>query len=78
VSVRGADCDDPVRPRHLEFEVSVVWDGHELSVAWAPQDGMVRATEPHYLKGERFSPVVEGVTEGNGQIDPPHRHRTFP
>jgi hypothetical protein len=33
--------------------------------------------EPHHLKGERFSAVVEGVTEGNGQIDLPHRHRTF-
>jgi hypothetical protein len=30
VSVRGADGDDPVEARHLELEVGVVGDGHEL------------------------------------------------
>jgi hypothetical protein len=33
VSVRGADGDDPVGARHLELEVGVVGDGHELGVA---------------------------------------------
>jgi hypothetical protein len=36
VSVRGADGDDPVRARHLELEVGVVGDGHELGIAWSP------------------------------------------
>jgi hypothetical protein len=36
VSVRGADGDDPVGARHLELEVGVVGDGHELGVAWSP------------------------------------------
>jgi hypothetical protein len=36
VSVRGADGDDPARARHLELEVGVVGDGHELGVAWSP------------------------------------------
>jgi hypothetical protein len=39
---------------------------------------VVRATESHHLKGERFSAVVEGITEGNGQIDLPYQHRMFP
>jgi hypothetical protein len=37
VSVRGADGDDPVGARHLELEIGVVGDGHELGVAWPPQ-----------------------------------------
>jgi hypothetical protein len=39
---------------------------------------MVHATESHHLKGERFSVVVEGITKGNGQINLPHWHCTFP
>jgi hypothetical protein len=33
VSVRGPDGDDPVGARHLELEVGVVGDSHELGVA---------------------------------------------
>jgi hypothetical protein len=33
VSVRGTDGDDPVGARHLELEVGVVGDGHELGIA---------------------------------------------
>ena len=36
VFVRGADGDDPVGARHLELQVGVVGDGHELRVAWPP------------------------------------------
>jgi hypothetical protein len=36
VSVRGADGDDLVGARHLELEIGVVGDGHELGVAWSP------------------------------------------
>jgi hypothetical protein len=35
VSVRGADGDDPVGARHLELEVGVVGDDHELGVSTA-------------------------------------------
>ena len=31
----GADGDDPVGSRHLQLEVCVVGDGHELRVAWS-------------------------------------------
>jgi hypothetical protein len=31
-----ADGDDPVGARHLELEVGVVGDGHELGVTWSP------------------------------------------
>ena len=33
--------DDGIRSRHLQLEVRVVRDRHELSVAWPPQDGVV-------------------------------------
>jgi hypothetical protein len=36
VSLCGADGDDPVGARHLELEVGVVGDDHELGVAWPP------------------------------------------
>jgi hypothetical protein len=36
VSVRGSDGDGPVGARHLELEVGVVGDGHELGVARSP------------------------------------------
>jgi hypothetical protein len=36
VSVCGSDGNDPVGARHLELEVGVVGDDHELGVAWSP------------------------------------------
>jgi hypothetical protein len=36
VSIRGSDGDDPVGAWHLELEIGVVRDGHELGVAWSP------------------------------------------
>ena len=33
--------DDAVWSRHLQLEVGVVGDSHELGVAWSPQDGVV-------------------------------------
>ena len=37
VLARHADGDDAVRTRHLELEVGVVGDSHELGVAWSAQ-----------------------------------------
>ena len=30
----GADVDDPAGTRHLQLEVCIVGDGHELHVTW--------------------------------------------
>ena len=30
----GADDDDPARTRHLQLQIGVVGDSHELRVAW--------------------------------------------
>jgi hypothetical protein len=58
VSVRGADGDDPVGARHLELEVGVVGDDHELGVAWPPQYCVVGSLEPDHLEREGFPSEV--------------------
>jgi hypothetical protein len=69
VSVRGADGDDPIGARHLELEVGVVGDGHELGVAWSPQHCMVGSSEPDHLDREGFLSEVRGSPEADRQIE---------
>jgi hypothetical protein len=78
VSVRGADGDDPVGARHLELEVGVVRDGHELGVAWSPQHCVVGSSEPDHLKREGFLSEVGGSPEADMQIEPPKGLDAFP
>jgi hypothetical protein len=78
VSVRGADGDDPVGARHLELEVGVVGDGHELSVAWSPQHCVVGSSEPDHLEREGFLSKVGGSPEADGQIELPEGLDAFP
>jgi hypothetical protein len=66
-----ADGDDSVRPRHLELEVGVVQDGHELRIAWQPKHGVVSAMESYYLECEGLLPEVRGIPKSDGQVDLP-------
>jgi hypothetical protein len=50
VFVRGSDGDDPVGARHLELQVGVVGDDHELRVAWPSQYRVVGSSEPDHLE----------------------------
>jgi hypothetical protein len=68
VSVRGADGDDPVGAWHLELEVGVVRDDHELGVAWSPQHCVVGSSELDHLEREGFLSEVGGSPEADGQI----------
>jgi hypothetical protein len=68
VSVRGFDGDDPVGARHLELEVGVVGDDHELGVTWSPQHRVVGSSEPDHLEREGFLSEVGGSSEADGQI----------
>ena len=68
---RSANCDDPTRSRHLQLEVGVVGDGHELGVARSPQDRVVGSGEVDYLELQPFGAEVQGVAEGDGQRDLP-------
>jgi hypothetical protein len=54
VSVHGFDGDDPVGARHLELEVGVVGDGHELGIARSPQHRVVGSSEPDHLERAGF------------------------
>jgi hypothetical protein len=78
VSVRGVDGDDPVGARHLELEVGVVGDGHELGVAWSPQHCVVGPSEPDHLECEGFLSEVGGSPEADGQIELPKGLDAFP
>ena len=52
------DGDDAFGTRHLQLQVCVVGYSHELRVARASDDGVVRASEPNHLKGEGLLPEV--------------------
>jgi hypothetical protein len=69
VSVRGSDGDDPVGAWHLELEVRVVGDDHELVVAWSPQHRVVGPSELGHLVCEGFPAEVGGSSEADGQIE---------
>jgi hypothetical protein len=69
VSVCGSDGDDPVGARHLELEVGVVGDGHELGVAWSRQHRVVGSSEPDHFKREGFLSEVGGSSEADKQIE---------
>ena len=66
---RRADGDDTLRTRHLQLEVGVVGDGHELGVAGTTKDGMIGSPKPHHLKGEYFLAEVDYRSEADRQID---------
>jgi hypothetical protein len=69
VSVCGSDGDDPVGARHLELEVDVVGDGHELGVARSPQHRVVGSSESDHLEREGFLSEVGVSPKANGQIE---------
>ena len=73
-----ADGDDAVWTRHLEVEVGVVGDGHQLGVAWLSQDGVVGPGEPNHVKSEDLPLEVVGGPKADGQIDLPERMGTMP
>jgi hypothetical protein len=75
--VRRAHGDDAIRAGHLLLEVGVVGDGHELGIAWSPQNGMVGPTEPDNLEGEGFPPKIRRSPEADWQIDLSERGGTL-
>jgi hypothetical protein len=69
VFVRGADGDDPVGARHLELQVGVVGDDHELRVAWSSQHRVVGSSEPDHLERQDLPSEVGGGSEANGKVE---------
>jgi hypothetical protein len=66
-----ADGDDAVGAWHLELEVGVVGDDHELGITWSPEDHVIGSREPYHVEGEDFPPEVVGSPKTNGQVDLP-------
>jgi hypothetical protein len=71
VLIGGPDSNDTIGARHFEFEVGVVGNRHEPSVARAPKNGVVCPMESNHLESESFLPEVGGSAEIDRQVDPP-------
>ena len=54
--------DDFVRTEHLELQIGVVGDGHELGVTWSSQDGTIGIGEICYFEGERFRAEIGSIS----------------
>jgi hypothetical protein len=61
----------PLGAWHLELEVCVVGDGHELGVARSSQHRVIGPSEPDHLEREGFLSEVGGSSEADGQIELP-------
>ena len=60
--------------RHLQLQIGVVGDDHELHVAWTSQDGVVGSVEPDHLEGKSLHPIIGRIPKGDGQINLPKWH----
>lgn len=58
---------------HLQLEVCVVGDGHELNVTCPLKNGVVGHREVDHLELQSLSVKIGEVTECDGQSDPPER-----
>jgi hypothetical protein len=77
VAVCGSDGDGSLRAWHLELEVRVVGDGHELGVARPSQHRVIGPSEPDYLESEGFLSEVGGSSEADWQIKLPKGQDTL-
>ena len=71
VLAHRADRDDVVGAQHLELEVGVVGDHHELGIAWSPENRMVVHREPDHVKSENLPSKVLASPKVDGQVDLP-------
>jgi hypothetical protein len=71
MAIRGADGDDACWSRHLQLQICIVQDGHELGVTWPPEHGVVGASETYHLEGEDLPPEVGRGPKVDRQIDLP-------
>jgi hypothetical protein len=78
VAVRGSDGDDPVGAWHLELEVGVVGDGHELGIARSPQHHVVGSSEPTTSNVRVSFRKLEGVSKQTGRSSCPRGRTHFP
>jgi hypothetical protein len=77
VALCGSDGDGSLGAWHLELEVRVVGDDHELGVARSSQHHMIGPSEPDHLESEGFLSEVGGSSEADGQIKLPKGQDTL-
>ena len=58
------DGDDPLWAEHLELQVGVVGDDHELGKRLLTKEGVVDAGEVNHLEGEWLLTEVVQLAEG--------------
>ena len=61
--------DDVVQSWHLQLEVGVVGDHHELGLAWPPQDGVVGPQKVHHLEDQDLRAKVGSIAKCDGQVN---------
>ena len=66
--------DDPMWARHLELQVGVVGDDHELGKARSTEEVVVDVGEVNHLKGEWLLVEVVRLAEGDAEPDAPEGH----
>jgi hypothetical protein len=71
VAVCGSDSDGSLGAWHLELEVRVVGDDHELGVARSSQHRVIGPSKPDYLKSEGFLSEVGGSSKADRKIKLP-------
>jgi hypothetical protein len=71
MTVCGTDGDNARGPRHLQLQVRIVWNDHELGVTWPPEHNVIRTPEPYHLEREGFFLEIGGGPEANRQVDLP-------
>ena len=76
--LRGADGDDLLGSGHLQLEVGVVGDHHELGVSRAPDDGVIGNSKTHNFESEGLLPEVSCHAETDRYVDLTYRQRFLP
>jgi len=65
------DGYDPIQARHLQLQVGVVGEGHELGETWLAEESIVDTGEVHYLEGEWLLLEVVRLAKGDVELDVP-------
>ena len=67
------DRDDSYGSWHLELEVCVVWDGHELGESWSTKYSVVLRLPIYHFEYKGFSSKVVSAPEDDVEVDPSQR-----
>ena len=70
--------DDPLVARHLQLQIGVVGDNHELGETWPAQESLVDAKKVDHLEGEWLLAEVVRLADGDAEPDAPEGHVVLP